>query len=359
VNGAVSDRRPTGIIIAMALCLMVAILLRLCIQGSQQSGSSLLAWPTDAFTWNLRGTRVLLAIGVGAALGISGALLQTLLRNPLASPDVLGVSSGAGLAVVLSVVIVGTFTGPALTDAAIGSQISLGAAWLFIPAAIGGLVSLAILMFVGRLLGSSSTGVLLAGVVLSVLCGSAVVLLQQLFPAQLATGSIAGRSVLFGSLHEEVSLLMAAVFAGLVLIVTVLLTRSQSRWLNGLALSDDEAAALGLSPTSLRRVLIIAAGLLCAAAVAMAGPIGFVGLIAPHAAAGLLGRSRAWQHRWKLPLTAIMGALVMLLADIAVRAIHLPSGRLPLGILTTLIGGPMMLYLLWRSTWASDRSMNH
>lgn len=360
---AAGHRRPIVVTALVVAGLLLAVVLRLCVQGGSATGGGLIQWPTEAFVWSLRGTRILLAIGVGAALGLSGALLQTLLRNPLASPDVLGVSSGAGLAVVLSVVITGSMgvgAGTAASsDAALGSFIATGTLWLFIPAALGGLASLMLLMFIGRLLGSSSSGVLLAGVVLSVLCGSAVVFLQQLFPAQLATGSVAGRSVLFGSLHEEVPLMMAAIFAVLMLIAAWLIVAFFARQLDGLALRDDEAAAMGLSPAALRRGMIIAAGLLCAAAVAMAGPIGFVGLIAPHVAAGLLGRAHAWQHRWKLPLAALMGAVVMILADIAVRSIQLPSGRLPLGILTTLIGGPLMLYLLWRSAWASDRSMNH
>lgn len=359
---APGNQRPFLVTTLILAGLVLAAIVRLSVQGSAASAGGFFAWPTDDFIWSLRSTRILLAIGVGAALGISGALLQTLLRNPLASPDVLGVSSGAGLAVVLAVVLTGSFAASSGIDpqspAAMGSAISTGTLWLFIPAALGGLASLAILMLIGRLLGSSSTGVLLAGVVLSVLCGSAVVLLQQLFPAQLATGSLAGRSVLFGSLHEEVPLLFAAIFAIVMLIVAFAIIPWFASRLDGLALRDDEAAALGLSPASLRRCMILTAGLLCAAAVAMAGPIGFIGLIAPHAAAGLLGPRHAWQHRWKIPLAALTGALVMILADIAVRSIQLPSGRLPLGILTTLIGGPLMLYLLWRSAWVSDRSMN-
>lgn len=325
---------------------VIAVVLRMCVGGVGGNG---FGWPTDPLLLDLRLSRVLCGIAVGAALAVGGAILQTLVRNPLASPDVLGVSSGASLGVMVSVYVasaagVGVGVGIGAGAGGVSSGV-VGMAWQAVPALLGAAATLALVLALARRSGSVDTGSLVVvGVVVSILCGAGIMLLQHLMPGN----SYASMRMLIGSISDDVP--RAALWIGLVVAVggTIAATLA-GRTLDALALSADEAASVGVNVRVARWGLLGLVGTLTAAAVVIAGPIGFVGLIAPHAARGLLGMTRAEAgHRVVIGVAALLGVTLIVGADALVKVIDLGAGRLPLGILTALLGGPAMLVLLRR-----------
>ncbi len=297
-----------------------------------------MGWPAEPLVRELRLASALGAVAVGLCLSVSGVMLQSLLRNPLASPYILGLASGAALGV--------------------GSAQLLGRAadpipWLTQPAAaVAG--SLLVLILVYRL--SRRRGViepmtmLLVGVMLSVIASALLMLLTFLM------GPNADQLLrwMMGRLAPETppGLLAAALLIGAAGLGLGL------KWapaLDAAALGDDEAVSVGVRLDALRTGMFIVAGTLTAVSVVLAGPIGFVGLIAPHVARVLLGPG----HATLLIGAALIGGGLLLAADSLVQIIpHLPwipqpRGLLPVGILTSAIGGPMFIYLLRRreSEW--------
>lgn len=298
-----------------------------------------MGWPGEPLVRELRLASALGAIAVGTCLSVSGVMLQSLLRNPLASPYILGLASGAALGV--------------------GAAQLLGRGadpvpWLSQPAAAvaGSLIVLLLVYRLSRQRGAiEPMTMLLVGVMLSVIASALLMLLTFLMgpsAEQLLRwmmGRIAPETPL--SLLSA-ALLIAAAGLGLGL-----------KWapaLDAAALSDDEALSVGVRLDSLRLGMFIVAGTLTAVSVVLAGPIGFVGLIAPHAARVLLGPG----HAALLIGAALIGGGLLLAADSLVQIIqHLPwipqpRGLLPIGILTSAIGGPVFIYLLRRrgSEWA-------
>jgi iron complex transport system permease protein len=327
--------RSATILLVFGFGLAAACLLRLTVGGDS------LALPDSPAVWALRGHRVLAALSVGGLLACAGVFLQTMLRNPLASPDVIGVSSGASLAVMISV-----YLG---SRGVISSDLG-SAAWQTIPAAVGALAVLGVLIGLagrgGRNRGADPLTLLLTGVVISVLCGAGVMFLQYLMPdvgfsaARLLMGTISDDN---GTGQLTASLLAAAalVFIGVLL----------GRGLDAMALSDDEAASVGVNLRAMRLIVLVLAGVACAIAVSLAGPIGFVGLIAPHVARLALGVKGGASHRVLIPAAALCGATVVVLADAAVKAVNLGAGRMPIGVITAIIGGPLLIFLLRRYAW--------
>ena len=272
---------------------------------------------TDAvIVWEIRFGRVLLAALIGAGLAVSGAALQGLFRNPLADPFVIGASSGAALGATLAIV---TGVGPVSLAAFAGSLLAVAAAYGI--AEIGGVVP--------------ATALLLAGAALNTFL-SAIVSLVMLFNEQSTyavlnwlLGGLSGRS--WPQLRTSVP------YMGVGLVVLWVLARP----LDALAFGDETAQSLGL-PLGWARIAIVAAtSLTTAAAVAAGGTIGFVGLIAPHAARLLVGAN----HARLIPASALLGALLLLLADDVARTVLAPL-ELPAGVLTAALGGPFFLYLL-------------
>ena len=272
--------------------------------------------------------RALTAALVGASLGVSGAVMQGIFRNPLASPYVLGLASGAS-------------AGAALV-------IALGIpAWGFLAlplgAFVGGTVAVGLVYGIARAArrpGRSGTlTLILAGVALSALFSALTSLFIVLSPEPLKTQTIV--FWLMGSLTRArwdlLPVLAVVVIAGL---GTLFLF---ARDLNVLALGEEGARHLGVRPERLEKVLLGVVTLLTGAAVALAGTIGFVGLITPHALRLVLGPD----HRALLPASALGGALFLVMADTAAR-IALPPLELPVGVLTALCGAPFFLYLLLR-----------
>jgi iron complex transport system permease protein len=269
--------------------------------------------------------RVLLAAGVGASLATAGAAFQALLRNPLADPFILGVSGGAALGAILVI--------------ALGGVLGL-AAGAAPPAAFAGAIAALLLLLAvagprGRL---DATRLLLIGVVFNALASAAIVFLASL--AGLAEGS---RIFLYliGNLSDAQPAYAGWIAAFLALGLALLTLRARS--LNALALGDDSAALLGFDPTRAKLALLLATSLLVGAAVAVAGLVGFVGLIVPHALRLVLGAD----HRLLLPAAALGGASFLVLCDALARTL-LGGPELPVGAITALLGGPLFLALLRR-----------
>lgn len=265
----------------------------------------------------LRGPRVAAAFACGGLLALAGALMQTLFRNPLAEPYLLGASGGAGLLALL-----GMATGlawPAVSALAFaGSLLALALA-----AALG-----------GQLLARDHTPLLLAGVMLAAGFGALIALVLATAPAERLPGML---FFLMGDLAwaDRPGLL----WAGLVLAVAVGL--ALARRLDVLQLSPLKAASLGVAVAPTRWMLFGLAGAATALVVAQAGSIGFVGLMVPHA----LRRLGFAGHRMLLPAAALAGGILLVLADALARTVIEPR-ELPVGVLTALIGVPMMLWLL-------------
>jgi iron complex transport system permease protein len=291
------------------------------------SGELSFVWPESTYI-GYRIVPMFAAIIVGGALGVSGMGLQVLLRNPLASPWILGLSSGAGLGVMASMMIehyrgIGIPEGETI-GAVAGAIVALVAVYL-LSRGHGGL---------------DPVTMVLVGVVVSVICGAGIMVLQHLVPMGLR-GSFT--TWLMGSLPETMSYVRLGILGGVVCVGTLLL----AWWgpsLDAACLSDDEATSVGVHLPSLRFRLFLVSSILAAVGVIIAGPIAFVGLIAPHGARLLL-RSN---HRMLAFGSAIVGALLLVCADDARQLLDLGTGRLPVGILTSGIGGFVFLLLLLR-----------
>lgn len=271
--------------------------------------------------------RVLLGALVGATLSAAGVAFQALLRNPLADPYVLGVSGGAAVAgtaasLVGGATILGIWTRPACAFA-------------------GALAAVALVYAFGRVRGALVPHVaLLAGVVVNALAG-ALILSLRLFLAPFAVAEALGW--LTGALGSVDGMRVAALGAYALVALAILAARAVD--LNALSLGEEAARTVGVDVERTRRVVFFAASLLTAAAVAFAGPIGFVGLVVPHALRRLVGAD----HRLLLPAAICGGAAFLVLADTAARVAFLALGTEPaVGILTALIGAPLFLVILRR-----------
>jgi iron complex transport system permease protein len=271
----------------------------------------------------LRLPRALVAVLVGAALAVSGAILQGLTRNDLAAPDIVGVNAGAGLAAVTLIV----------------ALPSVPAAYLP-PAAFGGAFIVAALLYVLAWRGNSSPmRLILIGVGLSAVATALttfMITFGDIYQVSQAlvwlTGSVYGRS------WEQIWSLLPW------LVVFMPLAFLSSRHLNTLNLGDDVARGLGSRVELERGILLLASVALAASAVAIAGTIGFIGLMSPHIARRLVGPS----YGGLLPTAAMTGGMLVVLADLLGRTMFAPI-EIPCGIITAAVGAPFFLYLLYRN----------
>ena len=270
----------------------------------------------------LRLPRMLVAALVGLGLGISGAIMQGLTRNPLADPGILGISAGAGLVAATLMIVARDVPAAAVPAAAFG----------------GALLVTALIYLLAWRGGDSPMRLILVGVGLSAICGAAttlVITFGNIYDVQRAliwlTGSVYGRS------WKEFWPLLpwVAVFAPLALLL--------ARDLNALNLGEDVARGLGSPVVRRRGLLIVTAVALAAATVAAAGTVGFVGLMAPHIARRLVGPD----YGGLLPVSGLAGALIVVVADLAGRTLFAPV-ELPAGLITAAVGGPFFIALLWR-----------
>lgn len=276
--------------------------------------------------WQLRVPRVLAAVLVGAALSVAGAVLQGMVRNPLADPFVLGVSSGASLA-------------------AVAVMSSVSALWirdLGVPVAafVGALGALLLVLVFAQHQGRfTGPRIVLAGVAVGQVAAAGTSLIQLgSEPAEI-------RGILFWMMGSVAGAELGALAVPAVLAVACLgWLLVQGRNLNALSMGDDDAVALGIDVNRLRIQLIVIVAVLTGLAVSVAGGVGFVGLIIPHIARFAAGSD----YRRLLPVTAVLGAAFLVLIDLAARAID-PPNEYPLTIFTAALGGPFFLWLLGRS----------
>jgi iron complex transport system permease protein len=321
--------RRLSVVAVLALVLAAGALVALMIGPYRLTLAEVLAALTgraegtaDVVVWNIRLPRVLAAMLVGAALAAAGASYQVLFRNPLVSPDILGVSSGAAFGAVC------------------GIFLSLPVIAIQGFAFAGGLGAVALVIFVSQAVrGVDQTLVLvLTGVVMGALAGAATSLLKVMADPydQLPAITFWLLGSLASTTPADLGPVLPAVAIGLVPLILL-------RWrINLLSLGDDEARALGVDAPRLRLLVIAAATLITASVVAIAGVVGWVGLVIPHIARMLVGPSFATL----LPVAAILGAGYLLLVDTLCRT--LATIEIPLGILTAVLGAPFFLYLLAR-----------
>jgi iron complex transport system permease protein len=274
-----------------------------------------------AILLELRVPRTALAVLIGATLGVGGAAMQGLLRNALASPDVLGPSTGASLGAVIA----GYFLGGGVAAVAAGGM-------------AGALAALALLLALAGP-GAATATLVLAGVAISALGGALVNLALSLAPSPYALYDV--MFWLMGSLADRS--LPQLFWAGPVMLLAGGVTLAQAARLDALALGEEVAASLGIGVARLRWTIVVATGVTVGAGVAVAGSIGFVGLVVPHLVRPLVG-NRPGAALWP---SALGGALLLVAADMAVR-VPVNGQELKLGVLTALLGAPFFLWLVVR-----------
>ena len=282
-------------------------------------------WPAsaDAIVWDLRVPRVLTSMVVGTALAVAGATFQGLLRNPLADPYVLGTASGAALGAAIAVLLPIRFAvlgfGLLQALAFVGALASISTVYRL--SRVGGLSPLTSLLLTGYAVGS----LLAAGLAMAMYVSGAA--LRQIF------------SYLLGGFDSASWPQLGATLPLVAVGSTLILVRARS--LNGLLLGEETAAHLGIDVARERVILLALASLITAAAVAVSGLIGFVGLVVPHVVRLIVGPNA----RLVLPLSALGGALLLAVADVIARS----AGEIPVGIVTALIGAPFFIVLLRRA----------
>ncbi|MGC9447078.1 FecCD family ABC transporter permease [Cereibacter johrii] len=318
------------LLLALALLVVLLFLLSLLVGpaalGLGESLRALVTGQGEAVVLVMREIRLpraILGLAVGAVLGISGAAMQGFLRNPLAEPGLVGVSSSAALGAVIAL------------------QTGLAASFtLALPLSALAGAAISVLLILG-LAGprGGALALILAGVAISALAAAGVALILNLSPNPFAAmeivfwmmGSLADRSM------THVALALPFLLAGSALLLTL------GRGLDALTLGEDAAEALGVRLGRVRLLLILGTALSVGAAVAVAGTVGFVGLVVPHILRPLVGA----RPSRLLPASALGGAAMLLAADVAVRIIA-PDRDLKLGVLTAIVGSPFFLHLIWR-----------
>lgn len=281
--------------------------------------------------WDIRAPRLLLGILVGAALGLSGAVMQGLFRNPLADPGLVGVSAGAGLGAISAIVLGGLL--PASLAVLTGSYLVAAAAFL------GGWGSTLVLYRVATRGGRTSVAtMLLAGIAIAALAGAASgLLIYAADDGQLRDLTFWGLGSLAGASWAKV------VVAGPLIAIAAGVAMTLGRGLNGLALGEATAHHIGIPVQRLKNIAILTVAGATGAAVAVSGGIGFIGIVVPH----LLRLWTGPDHRSLLLNSALLGASLLLLADIIARIAVAPA-ELPIGIVTAILGAPVFLWILLR-----------
>lgn len=331
-------RATVGIVLAALLAagiLLSALLGQLAVTPAEVGGSLLRAigipnpWaPVDPVVestlWVIRFPRIVMAIVVGAALAAAGAVMQAIFGNPLAEPGVVGVSSGAALGAATAIVL---------------GVAAFGESGIAVFAFVGGLLATMLVYLVSRANGRTEVvTLLLTGIAVNAFAGAGLAFV--LFAASSANRE----QIVFwqlgslnGSLWREVLVVTIVAAAGV--FVAVLLGHRYDL----LALGERNARHLGLEVERLRVISIVVVALLTGVAVAFVGIIAFVGLVVPHVVRMLLGP----RHRALIVFSAVGGAVLMLAADLLARTV-VPGAELPIGMLTSLVGGPFFFFLLWR-----------
>ncbi|MCE8021885.1 iron ABC transporter permease [Halomonas sp. MCCC 1A11036] len=285
----------------------------------------------NSIIWQIRLPRLTLGIAVGTALSLAGTALQGMLRNPLADPGLIGITAGASIGAV-SAIVLGNLIAPEL-------PLILQTALLPVAAFLGAMLVMTCVFTLSHRGGETSVAMLiLIGIAINTIAGAIIGVLVYVADDQ------ALRDLTFWSMgglgHAGWPVVLIAL--GITLAMTPLFWR-QGRGLDLFQLGERQAFHAGLDVERTKRVLAAVAALSVGAVTAAAGPIGFIGLVAPHLARLLVG----YAHRWVLPASALLGISLVLAADLVVRLAIAPQEP-PIGIATSLIGGPFFLWLLTR-----------
>ena len=309
-------------LLCLSVLMLLALLLSLCAGEQWISPGDWFTPRGELFVWQIRLPRTLAVLLAGAALAISGAVMQASFENPLAEPGLLGVSNGAGVGLIAAVLLgQGQLPNWALGLCAIAGAL---------------IITLILLRFARRHL--STSRLLLAGVALGIICSAlmtwAIYFSTSVDLRQLMYWMMGG----FGGVDWRQSWLMLA------LIPVLLWICCQSRPMNMLALGEISARQLGLPLWFWRNVLVAATGWMVGVSVALAGAIGFIGLVIPH----ILRLCGLTDHRVLLPGCALAGASALLLADIVAR-LALAAAELPIGVVTATLGAPVFIWLLLKA----------
>lgn len=278
---------------------------------------------------NYRLPKAITAIGVGSALSVAGLMMQTLFHNPLAGPDVLGVNAGASLGVALLTMLAGTLE---------GTWLRLGSWSLILAAVAGALTVLLLILWISARI-PDLLSLLIAGMMFGYLAGAIVSMLQSLSDPDSLKIFVVWT---FGSLSAVTWEMLPALL--ILLLLGMWLAFTQIRTMDTLLLGESYAQGLGVSVKKVRFLLILSTALLAGSVTAFAGPISFIGITVPHIARGL---SRQWKHAVLLPLSAMIGAALLLICDI-ITQFPVFQATLPLNAVTALIGAPVILWIILR-----------
>ena len=327
-----ANKLLTNVIIAIVVLIIAAAVCSLI--GPEKLSFSNAISPTDTVNpdfeifFKIRLPRILLAAIVGAALAASGTVFQALLRNPLAEPYILGISSGAGLGVILAAIL------------PFSALIPFGYA-NSIFAFIGAIVTVWLVWIIGRITGRTNiTGLLLAGIVVNAFLSASIMFLTSISKSNQIFSTIFW---LMGNIQEHPPLVLwtgtGFIIAGIAALYFI------APQLNAMSFSEDDARTMGINPIVTQAISYAVTALITAIAVSLSGLIGFVGLIVPHAVRMIFGPD----HRQLILLSAIYGGVLLIIADTFARVIVAPA-QLPVGVVTALIGGPFFLLLLIKSS---------
>lgn len=329
--------RKLGVRLTLALVVLAVVMFVCSLMGTEsislkavlaQVGEQEAINPDYEIFVQVRLPRIILACIVGAALACSGVVFQALLRNPLADPYILGISSGAGLGTIIAVISGFSWTlwgrSPIAVFAFAGA---MGTVWL--------------VWFIGRVTGKSHvTGLLLAGVVVNAFFSAVIMFLTSIAKSQQMQTTIFW---LMGNMTEEdfrvLWLGAGCVAAGMFALFYI------SPQLNAISFGEDDARSMGVNTARTRTIAFAVAALITAVAVSLSGLVGFVGLVVPHAVRLVFGPD----HRQLLPLSGIVGAIFLVAADTLARIVVAPA-QLPVGVVTAIVGGPFFLVLLVKHT---------
>ncbi|MCX8172722.1 MAG: iron ABC transporter permease [Archaeoglobaceae archaeon] len=284
--------------------------------------------------WNVRIPRIVSAIFVGASLAIAGAVMQCILKNPLASPFTLGISQGAAFGAAIAIVYFGVGQ-----MHRIGESLSIFNPYI-VPffAFLGSLISAFVILALAKLRNLSPEAIILAGVAMSALFQAGVMLIQY-FATDVQVASIVFWT--FGDVARARWVEIHLIIAVFLLCFLYFFYR---RWdYNSLLAGDETAISLGVKPQRVRLEGMVISSLLTAVCVSFTGIIGFIGLLAPHVVRLIIGED----YRFLIPLSAIVGAIVLLASDTVGRTVISPV-VIPVGIITSIVGAPMFIYLLLR-----------
>jgi iron complex transport system permease protein len=308
----------TTLLVLLVIASLAAVALALSI-GSVSNADA-------AIIYQLRLPRVLAAFAVGGLLAMSGALLQVLTRNPLAEPSVLGVSGGASVGA-LAVLMMG----------------GAGTIWVAGGAWIGAIVVMLLLWLLVGGYSAHPSRMLLAGVMIATACGAISTLMITFASNVEMPGMI---HWLMGDLDSVISLEAVGAILGVWLSVLILVWRLSPK-IHLLQLGTDKASTLGVDVSYVQWMMVLLSALSAAAAVSIAGSIGFVGLLVPHLLRAVIVKKHGPDQKILLPASALLGGTFLVLADMFARTIIAPS-QLPVGIITALIGVPSFLWILSR-----------